>query len=103
MLHLQIITPEKITFDDEVDQVSLPSTTGQITILPNHIPLVTSIEAGELFFKQHQKENMPQRPPISRKPLSNLKLNVAIGEFNIKIRSTKYEIRNKYKCSNLQN
>lgn len=56
MIHLQIITPEKITFDDEVDQVSLPSTTGQITVLPNHTPLVTSIEAGELIFKKHQKE-----------------------------------------------
>src|SRR4030043_2058397 len=56
MIHLQIITPEKITFDDEVDQVSLPSTTGQITVLPNHIPLVTSIEAGELIYKKHQKE-----------------------------------------------
>jgi len=56
MIHLQIITPEKITFDDEVDQVSLPTTTGQITVLPNHTPLVTSIEAGELIFKKHQKE-----------------------------------------------
>jgi F-type H+-transporting ATPase subunit epsilon len=56
MIHLQIITPEKITFDDEVDQVTLPTTTGQITVLPNHTPLVTSIEAGELIFKKHQKE-----------------------------------------------
>ena len=56
MLHLQIITPEKTVFDDEVDQVSLPSTTGQITILPHHTSLVTSIEPGELIFKKHQKE-----------------------------------------------
>jgi F-type H+-transporting ATPase subunit epsilon len=56
MIHLQIITPEKIVFDDEVDQVSLPTTTGQITVLKNHTPLVTSIEPGELIFKKHSKE-----------------------------------------------
>lgn len=56
MIHLQIITPEKTVFDDEVDQVSLPTTRGQITILPHHIALVTSIEPGELIFKKHTKE-----------------------------------------------
>lgn len=56
MLHLQIITPEKTVFDDEVDQVSLPTTTGQITVLPHHIGLITKIEAGEIIFKKHQKE-----------------------------------------------
>jgi len=56
MLHLQIITPEKKVFDDEVDQITLPTTTGQITVLPNHVALVTSIEAGEMVYKKHQKE-----------------------------------------------
>ena len=55
MIHLQIITPEKIVFDDEVDQVTLPTTTGEITVLPNHIPLITSIEPGELIYKKSQK------------------------------------------------
>lgn len=58
MLHLQIITPEKVVFDDDVDQVSLPTTTGQITVLPNHTNLVTSIEPGELIYKKHQKETL---------------------------------------------
>lgn len=58
MLHLQIITPEKVIFDDDVDQVSLPTTTGQITVLPNHTNLVTSIEPGELIYKKHQKETL---------------------------------------------
>lgn len=56
MLHLQIITPEKTVFDDEVEEVTLPTTTGQITVLPKHVGLVTSIEPGELIFKKHQKE-----------------------------------------------
>jgi F-type H+-transporting ATPase subunit epsilon len=56
MLHLQIITPEKTVFDDEVDQVSLPTTTGEITVLPHHTGLITSIEPGALVFKKHQRE-----------------------------------------------
>ena len=57
MIHLQIITPEKTVFDDEVEQVTLPTSTGQITILPHHVGLVTSIEPGELTYKKHQKES----------------------------------------------
>lgn len=56
MIHLQIITPEKIAFDDDVDQVTLPTETGQITVLPHHTALVTNIEPGELIFKKHQKD-----------------------------------------------
>ncbi len=58
MLHLQIITPEKIAFDDDVDQVTLPTQTGQITVLPHHANLVTNIEPGELVFMKHQKETL---------------------------------------------
>lgn len=58
MIHLQIITPEKTVFDDEVDQVSLPTTRGQITVLPHHLAFVTSIEPGELIYKKHQKETL---------------------------------------------
>ena len=58
MLHLQIITPEKTVFDDEVDQVGLPTSTGQITVLPHHVSLVTEVEPGELVFKKHQKETV---------------------------------------------
>ena len=56
MLHLQIITPEKTVFDEEVDQVSLPTETGQITVLPHHVSLVTTIEPGDLVYKKHSKE-----------------------------------------------
>ena len=56
-LHLQIITPEKTVFDDEVSQVSLPTAEGQITILPSHTALMTSIVPGELNFKSHSKES----------------------------------------------
>ncbi len=56
MLHLQIITPEKTVFDDEVEQVSIPTSNGQITILPHHTNLITSVEPGGIVLKKHQKE-----------------------------------------------
>ena len=55
MIHLQIITPEKTVFDDEVDQITLPTSNGQITVLPKHVGLVTTIEPGELIYKKHAK------------------------------------------------
>ena len=58
MLHLQIITPEKTVFDDEVEQVTPPTNSGQITILPHHANLITSIEPGELVYKRHSKETL---------------------------------------------
>ena len=57
MFHLQIITPEKTVFDDDVDKITLPTATGQITVLPHHIGLVTQIEPGELIYKKSQKES----------------------------------------------
>lgn len=57
MIHLQIITPEKTVYDDEVDQVSIPTQKGEITVLPHHASLITSIEPGELVFKKHSKES----------------------------------------------
>jgi len=43
----QITTPEREVYSDEVDQVTLPTLDGEITILPNHLPLVSVLVAGE--------------------------------------------------------
>lgn len=56
MIHLQIITPAKTVFDDEVEQVSLPTQDGEITVLPHHLSLITSIEPGDIILKKHSKE-----------------------------------------------
>ncbi len=53
---LKIVTPERILFADKVSQVSVSTITGQITILPNHIPLVSSLKAGEIIVRQEGKE-----------------------------------------------
>lgn len=48
-LLFKIATPEKVVFEaPAVDSISLPTSTGEITILPDHIPLVSSLVAGEV-------------------------------------------------------
>lgn len=48
-MHLQIITPEKIVFDGDVDGLTLPAMTGELTILPGHVPLITPLRSGEIM------------------------------------------------------
>ncbi len=47
-LKLKIVTPERLILEELVDQVSLPTTLGEITVLPEHIPLITSLTAGDV-------------------------------------------------------
>ncbi|WP_269621781.1 ATP synthase F1 subunit epsilon [Prochlorococcus marinus] len=47
-LNLRVLAPDKSVFDDKVEEVILPSTTGQLGILPGHISMVTAIEIGVL-------------------------------------------------------
>lgn len=51
-MKLNIITPEKVVFSDDVDQVTIPTQDGEITVLPQHIPLVGLLKAGELIIKK---------------------------------------------------
>ena len=52
MLKLKVITPDKIITDEVVDSISLPTTSGVITVLNKHIPLVSTIKAGEMVIKK---------------------------------------------------
>jgi len=47
-LKLKIVTPEKLVLEEMVDQVSLPTTLGEITVLPDHIPLITGLASGDV-------------------------------------------------------
>lgn len=47
-LKLKIVTPERLILEEMVDQVSLPTTLGEITVLPEHIPLVTGLASGDV-------------------------------------------------------
>ena len=47
-LKLKIVTPERLVLEELVDQVSLPTTLGEITVLPEHIPLITGLSSGDI-------------------------------------------------------
>ena len=47
-LTLEIVTPEARVYSATVESVVIPTTTGEVGILPGHIPLLTEIEHGEL-------------------------------------------------------
>lgn len=54
-LLLDIITPEKVVFKDEIDEAIVPTVNGEIAILPHHIGLLTQIVPGELIIKKGNK------------------------------------------------
>ncbi len=47
-LLLKIVTPEKLILEEKVDQVTLPTTSGEITILPSHIPIIIGLVSGDI-------------------------------------------------------
>jgi len=51
-ISFEITTPEGVIYKSEVDEVSLPTKTGEITILSHHIPLVSALIPGELRIKK---------------------------------------------------
>ncbi|MEK9178284.1 MAG: ATP synthase F1 subunit epsilon [Patescibacteria group bacterium] len=52
---LELVTPEKIVISEEVDEVTAPTTTGEITVLPKHVGLVTQVSPGELTVRKSGK------------------------------------------------
>jgi F-type H+-transporting ATPase subunit epsilon len=47
-LKLKIVTPEKLILEEVVDQVTVPTTEGEITILPDHIPIIAGLASGDV-------------------------------------------------------
>lgn len=47
-IQLKIITPERLILEELVDQVTFPTTEGELTILPEHIPLIASLKSGDV-------------------------------------------------------
>jgi len=58
MLRLQIITPDRITYDGEVESVTIPGMDGELGILPGHVALVVPIVPGILQIVEKGGEKM---------------------------------------------
>jgi F-type H+-transporting ATPase subunit epsilon len=48
LIHLEIVTPGRIVFDEEVKSFTAPGIEGSFQILPNHAPFITTIIPGEV-------------------------------------------------------
>ncbi len=55
-LHLEIVTPERLAYSDEVDMVLVPGIEGEMGILPHHTPLVSLLGVGELKIRKGPDE-----------------------------------------------
>ena len=47
-IHFEIVSPAGVSTAAEVDQVVIPTTSGEIGVLPHHEPVMTMLEPGEL-------------------------------------------------------
>ena len=52
-LDVEIVTPNRIILQAQVEELNLPSEWGYIGILPGHTPLLTLLGQGELMYRQN--------------------------------------------------
>jgi len=55
---LEIVTPERLVFSEEVDAVTLPGSEGELGVLPHHAPLVSTLGIGELRIRRGGEEEL---------------------------------------------
>jgi F-type H+-transporting ATPase subunit epsilon len=55
-LKLKIVTPERVVFEEEVDQVTIPTVEGEITVLPEHIALISALRSGDIVAKKNGED-----------------------------------------------
>jgi F-type H+-transporting ATPase subunit epsilon len=51
-INLDIVTPERLAYSDEVDSVQLPGSEGELGVLPHHAPLISTLGVGELRIRK---------------------------------------------------
>jgi F-type H+-transporting ATPase subunit epsilon len=51
-LTLEVVTPERVVISEEVDEVVLPGLEGEFGILPGHIPFLTALKIGAMYYKK---------------------------------------------------
>lgn len=52
IIKFEIVTPEKVILKENITQITVPTTSGEITILPEHIPLVSILTPGVIDIRR---------------------------------------------------
>ena len=47
-ISLEIVTPSETIYSEEVDHVVIPTSSGKIDVLPNHVPVLDKLIAGDI-------------------------------------------------------
>jgi F-type H+-transporting ATPase subunit epsilon len=55
-IKFKIVTSEKTVYEDEISQATFETSSGQITILPNHRSYITNLESGEAMIRKNNEE-----------------------------------------------
>lgn len=55
-IQCDIVTQDKVVFSGEVDSVNIPGSEGRMGILPNHSPLLTTLDFGEVVVRRSGQE-----------------------------------------------
>jgi F-type H+-transporting ATPase subunit epsilon len=55
-VHLEIVTPERLAYEGDVDAVVCPGIEGELGVLPHHAPLLTTLGVGELRIRTGGQE-----------------------------------------------
>jgi F-type H+-transporting ATPase subunit epsilon len=57
-IRLEIVTPEKMVFSEDVDAIQAWGVEGQLGILPHHAPLMTMLQPGDLVIRKGSHEEL---------------------------------------------
>ena len=57
-LKLEIVTPESKIYSEDVEMVTLPGSEGEAGIYPNHVPVMTKVQAGEIVVSRDGNEEI---------------------------------------------
>ncbi|MFO7717853.1 MAG: F0F1 ATP synthase subunit epsilon [Thermodesulfobacteriota bacterium] len=50
-IRFELVTPERSVVSEDVEYVGAPGVNGEFGVLPNHIPFLSALGIGSLFFK----------------------------------------------------
>jgi F-type H+-transporting ATPase subunit epsilon len=56
-LQLEIVTPDRALAREEVDEVVVPGSEGDLGVLPGHTPLLAMLKVGELWYRQGSEKH----------------------------------------------
>lgn len=51
-ISFKLVTPERVLFEEDIVSITVPTPSGEITVLPGHMPLVSAISDGVAELKR---------------------------------------------------